>query len=335
MRRETQVKYNAMLAKMAKAYDCSDINRQFSATTPMAQTLNDKVQASSAFLQLISVIPVEDIMGEVVTMTIPSTVAKRTNVSDNNPRKPTMAGDPDGRQYLCQITEFDVGITYALLDAWARYSDFQTRYMNAIYQRIALDRILIGWMGTSAATATDRAVNSQLQDVNKGWLCDLKTNRAANYMLEGAAGSGKIKIGATGDYQNVNQLVYDVGSLIPDEHRTGNEIAIIGRGLVSHDMNKILAAQGEKPSEIAHFDILSKSFGGYKSATVPGFPANGVLVTDPKNLQIYWQTSSLRRQSKDQPDYNRIVDFISQNEAYVVGDLDAAAAIEAANVQFV
>lgn len=334
MKRETQEKFHQLLTAMAQAYGITDPRQQFAATVPMAQTLNDKIQATSEFLGRISIIPVTDIKGEVVTMTIPGSVAKRTNVSPTNPRQPTMAGTPNGRQYECSPTEFDVGIAYALLDAWARYPDFASRYMNAIYKRIALDRIMIGWRGTSVAAATDREANPQLQDVNKGWIFDLLTNKPANFITQGAT-ADVIKLGANGDYQNLNQLVYDVGSLIPDENRTGGEVAIIGRGLVSTDMNKILAEHGEKPSEMAHVTILAKSYGGYPSVMVPGFPQNGVMVTDPKNLQIYLQDSSLRRRSADEPQFNRVVDYISQNESYMIGDLDAVAAIKAENVQFV
>ncbi len=340
MRRETRQLYNQMLGYMAESYEVTDTREQFTATEPMAQSFNDAVQESSAFLQQISVIPVVDILGELVILTVPSSVAKRTNVSDDNPRKPQIIGGMTDRKYECKLTEFDVGISYALMDTWARYGNLHTRYMPAIYKRIALDRIMIGWHGNDAAAETDRETYTKLEDVNKGWLYDLKTNLPGHYYLgENTVEEGdpvyELQIGETGEYQNINQLVYSVGSLIEDKDRTGNEVAIIGRGFVAKDMNKILAKHAETPSEMIHFDILSKSYGGYKSVMVPNFPEYGLLVTDPKNLQIYYQLSSMRRQSKDQPEYNRVVDFISQNEAYMIGELAAAAAIEAANVKFV
>lgn len=334
MRRATQEKFNKMLIAMGEAYGVADPRQNFTATEPMAQSLNDKVQESSEFLQQISIIPVEDIKGEVLTTTIASTLAKRTAVAANNPRKATVASGPTDRKYECKMTEFDVAITYALMDMWARYGDYHARYMNAVYQRIALDRILIGWKGMSAANETDRATNPDLSDVNLGWIYDLMTNKPANFLIEGSKVEDKIVLAADGDYTNIDQMVYDVGSLIPDVKRTGKEVALIGRGLVSHDMNKVLGQYGEQPSEKIHFEILAKSFGGYKSIFVPGFHEYGVLVTDPKNLQIYWQKSSLRRQVENQPAFNQIVDFISQNEAYMIGDLDAAAGIKGENVVF-
>ncbi len=335
MRRETRLLFNQMLAAMAKAYDVDSATAQFSATEPMAQLLNDAIQESDAFLSEISIIPVDDIKGEVLDMQIHSTVAGRTDTTGDGERQPQMAGAPDGRQYECKQTNFDVGILYSLLDAWARYKNFRQRYMNAVYRRIALDRILIGWFGMSAAATTDRAANPKLQDVNKGWIYDLKTNNAENYLTTGAVEAGKIQIGATGDYKNIDQLVYDVSSLIPQEHRTGREVVIIGQQLVAHDMNKVLGEHAETPTEKVNFQILGKSYGGLRSVIVPQFPENGLLVTDPKNLQLYYQRTSLRRQSADEPKKNRVADYISQNEAYAIGNLKAAAGIEAANVKFV
>jgi len=84
-----------------------------------------------------------------------------------------------------------------------------------------------------------------------------------------------------------------------------------------------------------NFQILGKSYGGFKSVEVPQFPDFGLLITDPKNLHLYTQKSSLRRQAKDESEYDRVADYISQNEAYMIGDLKAAVAIKAENVQLV
>ncbi|MDD5699031.1 MAG: phage major capsid protein, P2 family [Victivallaceae bacterium] len=335
MRRETRALFNELRRAMAQAYGVDNVAEQFEATVPMAQSLNDAIQASDAFLNEITIIPVDDIKGEVLDMQIHSTIAGRTDTSGAGKREPQLAGAPDGRQYECKHTDFDVGILYALLDVWARYKDFRARYMAAVYRRIALDRILIGWYGESAAATTDRVANPLLQDVNFGWIYDLKTNMAEHYLTEVVAESGKINIGPAGDYKNIDQLAYDIGSLIPKEHLTGREVAIIGQGLVSYDMNKVLGAHAETPTEKVNFQILGKSYGGFKSVIIPQFPDKGLLITDPRNLQLYYQRTSLRRQSKDEPEKNRVVDYISQNEAYRVGNLKAIAGIEADNVAFV
>lgn len=67
-------------------------------------------------------------------------------------------------------TDYDTTIGYAQLDAWAKFPDFQTRIRDAIVTRQGLDRIMVGFNGTSAAPNTDRNANPLLQDVNIGWL---------------------------------------------------------------------------------------------------------------------------------------------------------------------
>lgn len=338
MKQATRLAYNQLRANMGQAYGTENVAERFEATIPMAQSLNDAVQESDDFLRRISVIPVDDIEGEVLEMTIFDTIAGRTRLTGSNRRQPQLAGAPDGRKYHCEKTNFDVGFTYALLDDWARYKDFQQRYMAAVYRRIGLDRLLIGFYGSSIAETTNRAANTRLQDVNKGWMFDLKNNNPANCFLgAGDAGEEKIIIGdsPTATYRNVDQLVYDISVLIPKHRRSGKEIAIIGQGLVAHDMNKVLGAYGETPSEKIHFGILAKSYGGFPSLVVPQFPDFGLLITDPKNLHLYYQKTGVRRLAKDEPEFDRVVDYISQNEAYMIGDLEAAAMIEAENVELV
>lgn len=336
MRHETRLLYNSLRANMGAAYGTENVSEQFAATVPMAQSLNDAIQEADDFLQRITIIPVTDIKGEILRMSIFDTIAGRKTLTGDQRRHPQLAGAPDGRQYECSKTNFDVGFLYALLDNWARYKDFQQRYMSAVYRRIALDRILIGIYGESVAANSDRVANPKLQDVNTGWLYDLKTNMPSHYFKgTGAEGAEKIIIGsdAGATYKNVDQMVYDIGMLIPKHYRTGREVAIIGQGLVAHDMNKVLGAHAETPTEKVNFQILGKSYGGYTSVLVPQFPDNGLLITDPANLHIYVQSSSVRRQAKDEPEFDRVADYISQNEAYRIGELNSVAAIEADNVE--
>ena len=134
--------------------------------------------------------------------------------------------------YACVKTEADIGLKYAQLDAWAKFPDFQARMMAAVMRRIALDMLKIGFNGTSVAADT---VASDLSDVNLGWLKKLKTNKSSNYLEEGAT-ADQIKIGATGDYKNLDHMVRDVRNMIDSEFAdAGDLVAIIGRDLVAND----------------------------------------------------------------------------------------------------
>lgn len=329
----THTAYSALQTAMAASYAVPSATEVFAVSTPMETKLNDAIQASSAFLQMINLIPVTDKIGQAVTMGLSGPLSRRTNTATSD-RNGAVAQDPTGIQYTCIKTESDILIPYALLDTWARFTDFQQRYMTMVYNRMALDRILVGWNGTSAAAVSDIATNPSLEDINIGWLKLLEVHNPTNYLLEGAT-ADQIKLGTGGDYENLDQMVYDISRMIPDAHLTGNEVAIVGRHLVSNDMGKVLGNHGQTPTEKSHANTLSKSYGGLVAITVPGFPENGLLVTDPKNLSIYYQAGSVRRATKDYPKRDRIEDYNSSNEAYMIENLQAIAGINAANLVFV
>jgi P2 family phage major capsid protein len=263
-------------------------------------------------------------------------LAKRTNINDND-RQPKILGGPTGTNWETKFTEFDVAIGYALLDQWARYPDFAQRYMKAVYRAIALDRMTIGWYGQSAAVESDGSTNTLGEDVNIGWLTLLETQNSGNLMTEGAA-VGEITIGskAGNDYANLDAMVYDLLSGIPVEHRTGNEVAIVGSALVADDMNKALSKNGHTPSEKGlGITNLANSYGGLSSVQVPRFPDTGVVVTDPSNLHLYFQESGTRRNTEEESKRNRVVDYISSNDAYALGNKNAITAVKAENVKIV
>ncbi|MBK4933085.1 P2 family phage major capsid protein, partial [Klebsiella pneumoniae] len=79
---------------------------------------------------------------------------------------PTVMADVE---YKCEQTNFDTVLTYAKLDLWARFQDFQRRIRDAIIQRQALDFIMAGFNGVERAETSDRTTHPMLQDVAVGW----------------------------------------------------------------------------------------------------------------------------------------------------------------------
>ena len=182
MRNDTRKKFNHSLAKVAELNGVESAQVQFTVAPAPAQKMEEKIQASSEFLQKINIIPVDAQAGEAIGLSVNSTIAGRTDTTGNGERTPT---DPTGLgadKYECKQTNFDVAIPYAKLDAWAPFADFHQRWTNAVAKAIALDRIMIGFNGTSAAATTDRSTNAKLQDVNIGWLQKIRTNAADRVM---------------------------------------------------------------------------------------------------------------------------------------------------------
>lgn len=77
--------------------------------------------------------------------------------------------------------------------------------------------------------------------------------------------------------------------------------------------------------------ISQKRMGGLQAVRAPFFPPNALLITRLDNLSIYWQEDTRRRSVIDNPKRDRIENFESVNEAYVVEDYRCAALVE--NIQ--
>ena len=333
MKDRTREKFNKLQQAMQQAYGVQSTRNGFAVTEPLETRLNSAIQDSSQFLQRITMLPVTDRKGQSLKLGIYSPLAKRTDVSTKD-RQTTSMSPPDGIEYECKLTEFDISFTYDLLDAWARYDNFMDMYMQQVYRRIGLDRILVGWHGESVAVETQPDTKTNLEDVNKGWIHLLKTHKPEHYLTESSTGTGKITLGSGGSYKNLDCLVYDILCLIPIAQRTGSEVAIVGEKLIANDMGKALAAYAQRPTEKKDIAILDKAYGGLTSITVPGFYDTGVVVTDTENLSLYFQEGKTRRQMADYPKRNRVEDFISSNDAYMIENLEGIAGIEADNIEF-
>ena len=331
MRNETRQKFNEFTGKVAKLNAITSAMVQFNVQPSVQQTLETKMQESVAFLSMINMVPVDELKGQKVGIGISSTIAGRTN-TDSKDRQPNNPAALYDHNYECAQTNYDTMIGYAQLDSWAKFPDFQTRIRDAIITRQGLDRIMIGWHGTSAAPDTDRNANPLLQDVNIGWLKHIRTDAPAQVMSEGTEGSGKIYVDvADGDYKNLDALVFDaVNELIKPWFQDDTELVVIcGRKLLSDKYFPIINDASDNQNKLAGQVLVSqKQIGGLKAVRVPFFPEDTLLITKLSNLSIYWQTGARRRYIEDEPKRNRIVNYESTNDAYVVEDYDCAALVE-------
>jgi P2 family phage major capsid protein len=331
MRNETRQKFNEFTGQVAKLNAITSAMVQFNVQPSVQQTLETKMQESVAFLSMINMVPVDELKGQKVGIGISSTIAGRTN-TDSKDRQPNNPAALYDHNYECAQTNYDTMIGYAQLDSWAKFPDFQTRIRDAIITRQGLDRIMIGWHGTSAAPDTDRNANPLLQDVNIGWLQHIRTDAPAQVMSEGTEGSGKIYVDTTdGDYKNLDALVFDaVNELIKPWFQDDTDLVVIcGRKLLSDKYFPIINDASDNQNKLAGQVLVSqKQIGGLKAVRVPFFPEDALLITKLSNLSIYWQEGARRRHIEEEPKRNRIVNYESSNDAYVVEDYDCAALVE-------
>ena len=171
MKNTTRFKLNAYMSVLAEInkIDLSALNSKFTIEPSVSQTLESKIQESSAFLQAINIMPVSEQSGERLGLGIGTTIAGTTDTTMKE-REPTDPTYIDGDGYKCTQTNFDTALPYSKLDMWAKFSDFQVRIRDAIVKRQALDRIMIGFNGLKREKTSDRVQFPLLQDVNIGWL---------------------------------------------------------------------------------------------------------------------------------------------------------------------
>ena len=328
MNKITRQAFNGYTARLAQLNDAPSAHETFSVAPSVQQKIENRIQESSEFLSKVNVIGVTEQEGEKLGLGISGPVAIRTN-TNNVDRKTRDITSLTSQRYRCEKTNFDTHINYAKLDAWAKFPDFQTRIAQQILIRQGLDRMVIGFHGKSAATDTDLVQNPMLEDVNKGWLQHYREQAPERVMSQGEQGA-HVVIGTGGDYANLDAAVFDAINLLDPWYRKDTGlVAIVGRQILTDKYFPLINTK-QAPSETLAADIIisQKRIGGLPAVTVPYFPDNAILITRFDNLSIYYQDGARRRRLVDEAKRDRIENYESSNDAYVIEDFGLGALIE-------
>ena len=326
MDRYTQAALDAYMDQQARNHGVRDVSRAFTVEPSMQQKIENKILESSSFLRAINVVPVTELAGEKIGLGSSGPIAGRTDTTTKD-RETRDIITLDGKGYLAVKTNFDSHVRYETLDTWAKFPDFQQRVRKVGIDQQALDRIMIGWNGVSIAKDTNPAINTMLEDVNKGWLQHIREDadeQALDVSTEpiGAAGSA---------YKNLDALVYDAYQTnIKQHYRNGVQmVAIMGEELL-HDKYFPLINNNDKPTEINALDMIisQKRIGNLQAVQVPYFPSRAILITPLNNLSIYYQNGKRRMRIIDNPKRDMIQTFESSNEGYVVEMYERCVLIE-------
>ncbi|WP_095159194.1 phage major capsid protein, P2 family [Pseudomonas sp. Irchel 3E13] len=331
MRNETRVAFNGYLGHVAKLNGVESAAVKFNVEPSIQQKLETAIQEGIAFLTRINMIGVDEQSGEALLLGVNGPIAGRTNTAAGKRRNPGERHSLSKDNYTCKQTNFDSAFPYPLLDAWAKFPDFQVRLTNAIAQRQGLDRILIGWHGVMAAAESNPVTYPMREDVNIGWLKKIRDGAPDRVIDGGEIADDKVVIGTNGDYKTLDGLVFDAVQLLEPWHRQHPDLVVIVSRNLLHE--KLLTAvekgAASNQEENAAQEIVSRArLGGLQIVDVPYFPDNTVLVTTLSNLSIYWQEAARRRHLKDEPEYDRIADYQSSNDAYVIEDFGLVALVE-------
>lgn len=329
MRNDTRALYTAYTAAVAQMNGVDDVAKRFNVDPSVSQKLEVKAQESSAFLSSINLYPVDELRGATVGITSGGMIASRTNTQNGSGAVRRQPKDPSGlvdREYQLAKTNFDTMLAYAKLDTWAKFSDFAQRIQGAILETIALNRIAIGWNGTSVAATTNPATNPLGQDVNKGWIQYLREQAPTNILSEGGSVNDKITVGPGGDYATLDSLAWDLRQQMPSWARGRTDLVVITGSQLLHDKYFPLINKDRDPTEQIARDLImsAKRLGNMQASEVPFFPEDALLITPLSNLSIYYQDGKRRRHIVEEPQYDRVADYQSSNEGYVIEDTDLA-----------
>lgn len=296
MRNATRIAFTALAAQIALVNGVASATEKFNVAPTVQQTLEKATQESSAFLKAINVIGVDEQQGEALLAGVNGPVAGRTNTGAGNRRNPSNVAEMSKDSYSCVQTNFDTSFPYALLDAWAKFPEFQVLLTNAIVERQALDRIMIGFNGITAAVSTDRAANPLLQDVNKGWLQKIREGAADRVLDEGKV-DGKVTVGATkivkvagvateisGDYQTLDGVVFDAIQMLDPWHRSRPDLVVLVSRDLMHDklLKAVEKGSASNQEENAAQEIVSRArLGGLPVVDAPFLRADRTRPVTP------------------------------------------------------
>lgn len=338
MRNETRDKWDEYLSTQARlnGLPLERVSKQFTVAPVVAQTLENKIQEASDLLKRINVHVVPEQEGQRVGIGVSGPIANR-NTSNTVRREPNSPETiEDNGTYRCEQTNSDTYISYARLDAWAGKRDFKNRVTNQIILRRALDRIMVGFNGTSVAAKSDFATNPLLQDVNIGWLQKYRLFSPQRVMGDVSVSTRdeENKLITKGAYGNLDALAFDaVNSLIDPWYQDDTGLIVIcGRKLLADKYFPVLnTVSGSNPHTEAlagQMLVSQKQIGGMQTYRAPYFPANAMMITTFENLSIYVQEGTHRRTIKEEPEFNRVTTYESDNEAFCIEDYGLGCLIE-------
>lgn len=288
---EAEKLINQYSVALAKSYGVGSTKHQFAITPPQEIKLRKALLDSSAFLQEITVLNVNQIKGQVIAVGVANLFTGRKQ----NGRFGADLG-VDGNEYELRETDSCAVLRWSLLAAWANagtpneFFQLITAFTNEAF---ALDMLRIGFNGVRYAADTNPVENPNGEDVNKGWHQLAKEYDNGSHVLTAA-----VTIGVGGDYSTLDAAALDVISRLPAQFREHPELTVLaGSDLVAAEQQR-MANQTDKPTEKAAFTPMLKSIAGRRHVTPPFFPGKRIAVTIPKNLHCYTQTGTQRREAK-------------------------------------
>lgn len=309
-------------------YSTENPQSQFSVSPVIETKLRQAILESDAFLRMISLLPADQVKGQVIDV---GTGGLLTGRKKNARHRGSL--DKSGNTFELFETDSCACIAWETLSQWAnsgKPGEFIKLMNNAATRHFALDMLRIGFHGVKVEENTDPSKYPNGEDVNKGWLQIVK-EKASEQVLPSATIDPS---GATpGSYKNLDALVNDlVNTTIHEVFQDDTDLVVLpGRDLVAAEQHRLLSA-ANTPTEHRAAQSLAKTIDGKNAYIAPFFKKDQLWVTSLKNLQILTQKGTQYRKARNEDDRKQFENSYLRYEGYAVGNLEKFAAIESVTI---
>lgn len=299
-------------AGLAKANGQQDTSRYFSLTPPKETQLRDALLQQSEFLQLVNVMDVDQVNGQVVSTGKPGIYTGRKKEG-----RFTRPMGVDGNDYKLVETDSGSYLPYSLLVIWANSGseeEFFQRIQAFSNESFALDMLRVAFNGTSAADDTDPETNPNGEDVNIGWHQIVKTRTPSQVI------TGDITIGGAGaDFMGLDAAVTDlVHTSIYEPFRNDPRLVVlVSADLIGADATTMMNMV-DRPTEKVAAQLINRQIAGRTAYTPPFMPEGRLIVTTLDNLHIYTQAGTRKRKAEWNDDRKRFENSYLRMEGYAV-----------------
>ncbi|MCW6545528.1 phage major capsid protein, P2 family [Yersinia ruckeri] len=313
---------DAYSAKLSQSYNVSDASRYFSLTDPKETLLRDALLETAEFLNMITVVDVDQLQGQVVAVGNPGIFTGRKE--GGRFIRPTGVS---GNEYKLVETDSGAALTWAMLSVWANAGDeneFFQRMQDFTNQSFALDMLRIGFNGKSVAKSTNPTENPNGEDVNIGWHELVRQYKEGQQII-----STPVTLDAQGDYKSLDAMASDlINAKIPQQYRNDPRLVVlVGADLVAAEQYR-LYQKADRPTEKIAAQMLSDSIAGRPAMVPPFMPGKRMTVTTLANLHIYTQRGTRQRKAEFVEDRKQFENKYLRNEGYAVEYPELYAAID-------
>lgn len=315
LNQQTRVLLTKYAQMVAKASGAPNGREMFSLLPPHENILRDQIVHSDEFLQLITMLMVQQVKGQVVSTGNPQLFTGRVKDGRFNRQMGV-----DGNQY--ELIETDSGsfIPYNTLTTWGNAgndNEFFERIQNFSNRSFALDQLRVGFNGEKAAVGnTDPEANPMGQDVNKGWHAIVKGRTAKQIVTDIPIFD---RVSANADANSLDALAADlIHTYIREEFRNHPDLVVlVGSDLLAADVVSMLN-RVDRPTEKVAAQLINREIAGKKAYTPPFFPADRITVTTTANLHLYTQSGTTYRRADWSDDRKRFENNYLRMEGYAV-----------------